>query len=289
MTEPDTPRRSFWQVARTPRMVGLLVLFLAAAAVCGWLGMWQIDRAHERGQLAEKQAEAERLDQETAGLGTLLPPQQGFPGDLVGRKTWVEGTYEPDGQLLVVDRVLDGVAGYLVLSPLRVSDDGTGGASWADLSGPPVVPVVRGWVPDTAALDDAALVPPSGTVRVTGYLQVGEATDQGGLPAGQTDAISTAALANQWGPPIYSGYVVLAESDPAQPDAAAGGPALLPRPTLSGSEGLNLQNAFYAIEWFVFGGFALLLWVRLVRDEASGRKGISELDPDAIDPEGVDA
>ncbi|ROS78989.1 cytochrome oxidase assembly protein ShyY1 [Cellulomonas sp. PhB143] len=266
-------------------MVGVLLLLLLAAAVCARLGVWQIDRAQERGELAEKQAAAERTSDGPEGLGTLLPPQQGMPGDLVGRSAWVEGSYEPDGQLLVADRVLHGENGFLVLSPLRVSDDGTGGASWADLSGPPVVPVVRGWVPQDVVGDDGAvlpsaaaeLAPPAGPVRVTGYLQAGEATGDGGLPAGQTDAISTAALANSWGPPIWSGYVVLSSSDPGQVAAEDGGPALLGRPTLSGGEGLNLQNAFYALQWFVFGGFAVALWVRLVRDEASGRRGIAQI------------
>jgi surfeit locus 1 family protein len=29
---------------------------------------------------------------------------------------------------------------------------------------------------------------------------------------------------------------------------------------------LNLLNVFYAIEWVIFGGFAIYLWYRLVRD-----------------------
>src|SRR5690606_18643358 len=68
----------------------------------------------------------------------------------------------------------------------------------------------------------------------------------------------------------YSGYLVLRSSDPEQPPAADGGPAQLPRPTIEGGTGLNLQNLFYALQWWVFGGFAVLLWVRLVRDEAAG-------------------
>src|SRR5690606_31769991 len=52
--------------------------------------------------------------------------------------------------------------------------------------------------------------------------------------------------------------------------AARGGPAQLPRPTIEGGTGLSRQNLFYARQWWVFGGFAVLLWVRLVRDEAAG-------------------
>ncbi|WP_286218368.1 SURF1 family protein [Paraoerskovia sediminicola] len=288
LDETTTARRGFWSVATRPRMIALLVIFLVAAGVCARLGIWQIDRAQERGELAEKQAAAELTSAGPVGLGTVLPPQSGFPGELVGRQAWVEGTYETDGQLLVVDRVLDGVPGSLVLTPLRVSDDGTQGESWADLSGRPVLPVVRGWVPGdvtVADLDGPALAPPSGTVRLTAYLQAGEAAGDGGLPEGYTDAISTATLANAWGPPIYSGYGVLVTSDPEQVAASDGGPALLPRPTVSGGEGLDLRNAFYALQWFLFGGFAVALWVRLVKDEASGRKGITDLEvPDPAEP-----
>lgn len=269
MPEPTAPR-SFWAVARQPRVVGLLVLLLVAAAVCARLGVWQLDRAQQRAELAAQHEAAELEAAGPEGVGVLLPPQSTFPGELVGRQAWVEGEYDAEGQLLVEGRALDGRTGYLVLTPLHVTDDGTQGASRADLSGAPVLPVVRGWVESPDAR--AALDPPDGVVRLTGYLQASEAAGQGGSAPGRTDAISTGELVNAWGGPIYSGYLVLLSSDPAQPSAADGGPAQLPRPTIEGGTGLNLQNLFYALQWWVFGGFAVLLWVRLVRDEAAGGK-----------------
>ncbi|MBD5786837.1 SURF1 family protein [Cellulosimicrobium terreum] len=249
-------------------MIGLLLVFLLAAAVCARLGVWQLDRAQQRADLAAEHAAAETASAGPEALGVLLPPQTTFPGELVGRQAWVEGEYDAAGQLLVAGRSLDGEQGYLVLTPLQVSDDGTGGASWADLSGPPVLPVVRGWVPTP---DDAsALEVPDDVVRLTGYLQASEAAGEEMLPPGQTDAIATGELVNAWGGPIYSGYLVLVSSDPPQPAAQDGGPAPLPRPTIEGGTGLNLQNLFYALQWWVFGGFAVLLWLRLVRDESAG-------------------
>ncbi|MFF2621892.1 SURF1 family protein [Oerskovia jenensis] len=276
MSDQAPSRPGFWAVARSPRMIGFLLLFLLAAGVCGRLGVWQLDRAYERAELAEQHEVAEAEAAGPEGLGVLLPPQSTFPGELVGRQAWVEGEYEPEGQLLVAGRALDGRTGYLVLTPLRVSDDGTRGASWADLSGPPVVPVVRGWVPAADAADAAALEVPTGEVRLTAYLQASEAAGTGGLPEGQTDSISSAALANAWGNPIYGGYLVLMESDPAQVSAADGGPHLLPRPTIEGGNGVNVQNAFYALQWWIFGLFAVALWVRLVRDEAAGGRKRSD-------------
>ncbi len=262
---PQQDRPTFATYVRTafaPRMLLLLVLFLAAATVCARLGVWQIDRAQERGQIAAKH-EAEEATQTTpVELGEVFAPQSSFPGALVGKRVRVTGEFEPVGQMFVEGRVHDGELGYLVLTPMRVTDDGSNGQSWAGLSGPPTLPVVRGWVPSV----DDAYSPPQGPVELTGYLQASEAVALGTVAPGVTDSISSGALANQWDGPIYSGYLVQSVSDPVG-DAAV---SALPRPTIEGGTGLNLQNLFYAIQWWVFGGFALALWVRLVGDEARG-------------------
>lgn len=280
---PDTPpsapeRPTAGAVARTalqPRMLVLLLVFLAAAAVCVRLGVWQLERAYERGEQASRHAVAEETGA-VPPLGDLLAPQQTFRGELVGARGTVTGEFE-DGQLFVEQRVHDGQAGYLVLTPLRVSDDGTGGASWAGLSGAPVLPVVRGWVAEPGA----GYVPPRGEVEVTGYLQASEAVALGLVGEGVTDSISSPLLVGEWGGPVYSGYLVLAASDPA-PDPAI---ALLDRPSLP-DEGVNLQNLFYALQWWIFGLFAIGLWLRMVLDEtrggaADGFEGWEALQPPA--------
>lgn len=256
-------------------MLLMLVLFLAAATVCARLGVWQIDRAQERGEMSAKH-EADEAELGTATeLGDVLAPQATFPGALVGKQVRVTGEFEPDGQLFVEGRVLNDELGYLVLTPLRVIDDGTAGESWAQLSGVPVLPVVRGWVAEPGDFE-----PLTGEVEVTGYLQGSEAVELGMVGANVTDSISAGALANRWGGPIYSGYLVQATSDPA----GDGSVLVLPRPTIEGGTGLNMQNLFYAIQWWVFGGFALALWIRLVRDEtrggsADGFEGFEALQP----------
>ncbi|MCK9792510.1 SURF1 family protein [Isoptericola sp. 4D.3] len=293
MPSPQPVRRSFWAVAVQPRMIGILLLFLLAAAVCGRLGVWQLDRAYLRAELAAQQEAAEQAARGPEALGDLLPPQTSFPGELVGTEAWVTGEYETEGQMLVAGRSLDGRTGYLVLTPLRVVDDGTGGASWESLSGPPVLPVVRGWV-DSPTPGDVALDVPDGEVRVTGWLQASESVQEGGEPLPENpggpplvDSVATGALVNSWGGPIYSGYVVLTSSEPAQTAAADGGPAPLPRPVLEGSDGVNLQNLFYALQWWVFGLFAVVLWVRLVRDEAAGARRGRTHDDGSDDPVGT--
>ena len=99
---------------------------------------------------------------------------------------------------------------------------------------------------------------------MTGYLQASEQAGTG-VADGQTDAISSAELLNSWGGPIYTGYLVVVVVGPG----AVGAVALLDPPTKPGA-GLNIQNLAYAAQWWIFGAFAVLLWLRLVRDEARG-------------------
>lgn len=237
------------RAAVRPRMLVILVLLLAAAALCARLGVWQLDRAQVRGASAEARHTAELVAAPPVALDTVFQPQTSFTGMLVGRKVAVTGTYDAAGQLLVPDRAHDDQVGYLVLTPLRVASGDS-----------PVLPVVRGWVESPSDAD----VPPAGTVDVVGYLQASEEAGSG-VVDGQTEAISSPELLNAWGGPIYTGYLVVSSSDPAQ----SADVALLDPPTKPGS-GLNIQNLAYAAQWWIFGAFAVLLWLRLVRDEARG-------------------
>ncbi|KQR17826.1 hypothetical protein ASF78_06105 [Cellulomonas sp. Leaf334] len=248
------------RAAVRPRMVVLLVLLLAAAALCARLGAWQLDRAQVHGAAAAERHTAELVAAAAVPIDDVLVPQTTFTGDLVGRKVVVTGTYDAGGQLLVTGRAHDGTTGLLVLTPLTTTDGS-------------VLPVVRGWVATPADAD----TPPAGTVDVTGYLQASEQAGTG-VADGQTDAISSAELLNSWGGPIYTGYLVVSASDPAQSDAVT----LLDPPTKPGA-GLNIQNLAYAAQWWIFGAFAVLLWLRLVRDEARG-SGLSPAEDVAAAP-----
>ncbi|WP_249667322.1 SURF1 family protein [Cellulomonas fengjieae] len=240
------PPTTLLRAAVRPRMLLLLVVLLTAAALCARLGAWQLDRAQVHGAATAERHAAELAAAPAVPIDDVLEPQTTFVGDLVGRKVAVSGSYDATGQLLVTGRAHDGTTGLLVLTPLRTPD----GA---------VLPVVRGWVATPADAD----APPAGSVDVTGYLQASEQAGAG-VRDGQTDAISSAELLNSWGGPIYTGYLVL-----STPEPAPGGPALLDPPTKPGT-GLNIQNLAYAAQWWIFGGFAVLLWLRMVRDEARG-------------------
>lgn len=250
--KPPRPRlRELLSAARTRRMLGLLALIVVAAIVCARLGAWQIDRAFERADAAAAAEAALLSDAPPESLTEVLTPGAHVMGTMVGHPMEVTGTFDESGQYLVPDRVVDGEAGYLVVTPLEVASTG----AW--------LAVVRGWSPDT---DVPAA--PTGTVTVTGSITAGEAYEPLALPAGQTDSISPAYFAGVWGLPIYNAYLV--------PDAAAtaglGGLGVVPAPQLDGGTGVDLRNLAYAIEWYVFGAFALVVWYRLVREEALMRR-----------------
>lgn len=253
---PKVTLSEFGKSALTLRMITLFIGLVVVAVVCVRLGAWQLDRASERAQQqADSQAAAE-ANQTPQPISEVLNPGETFIGAVENQRVVVRGEYEAEGQLLVPDRILDGVTGFGVITPLRVDSA--------------VLPVLRGWV----ATPEDAVPPPTGPVEVVGVLRPSEGMNPANLPQGQVPRISSADLVNRWGGPIWTGYVLLEKSDPAQEtsgqEASGGGIQILPLPPAEDA-GLNLQNLAYAFEWWIFGGFFALLWVRSVRDHARRR------------------
>jgi cytochrome oxidase assembly protein ShyY1 len=276
--EGVTGRRSdFLRAALAPRLIGIFVLLLAAAVICVRLGAWQLDRAAIRGAAEAEQAHAERLAADPVPLEDVLRAQTSFTAEELGRSVEVTGTFVPDQQVLVPDRSVDGHDVDLVVTALRVTRGPDAGA---------MLPVLRGWVPAEAIATDggraapadaataAVLEVPAGERTVTGHLGGSEAAVATDYPDGMVGAISSAELANLWGGPSFSGYLVEFTQTPdgtrATSDAA--GLPHAPPPGMAMDTGLNIQNLAYAVEWVVFGGFALFLWWRMVRDEVTYRR-----------------
>ncbi len=240
----------------TPRWLGGAAVALVAVAVCLWLGSWQLSRFEDRASAHHDPARSAATAPSAAvPLDTVLTTARPTVGtDTVGRAVSATGSYDPAHQLLVPNRTVDGRQGYYVLTPLRTPD----GAA---------VGVVRGWV---AGSPGAAPVPaaPTGSVTVTGRLQAPETSGSdgavlGGLPAGQLGTISPASLVNLLPYRTYDGWVAA--------DTAPAGLTVVPTVQPQGGNGLTLrafQNLGYTLEWFVFAGFVVFMWFRLVRREA---------------------
>ncbi|WP_181139986.1 SURF1 family protein [Streptomyces sp. Ru71] len=233
----------------TPRWWGINVFVLLAIPFCIFMGSWQLSRFEARVD-EHRDAKAEATAGKTEAprpLADLLPVDKATSG----RQATATGHY--DRQLLVPDRELDGRRGYYVLTLLRVD-------------GGKALPVVRGWLPGAADPAEAP-APPAGEVTVTGALQASETpgdngvSAKGGLPAGQTAAISSASLVNLVPYDVYPAWITLNKGDAGMTAVPASAPA---------DTGLDLkafQNLGYTGEWFVFAGFVVFMWFRLLRRE----------------------
>ncbi|WP_179382165.1 SURF1 family protein [Streptomyces sp. SA15] len=233
----------------TPRWWGINVFVLLAIPFCIFMGSWQLSRFEQRVEDHRSAGEQAAVAKREAArpLTELLPVDKAT----VGKQVTASGRYGK--QLLVPDRELDGKSGSYVLTLLH-TDEGK------------ALPVVRGWLPGAA---DPAKAPaaPRGEVTVTGALQASETpgdngvSAQGGLPAGQTAAISAASLVNLVPDDVYDAWVTLDRGDSGMKAVPAAAPA---------DTGLDLkafQNLGYTGEWFVFAGFVVFMWFRLLRRE----------------------
>jgi cytochrome oxidase assembly protein ShyY1 len=233
----------------TPRWWGINVFVLLAIPFCVFMGSWQLSRFEDRMQ--DHRTATERVD--PADRAPARPLDQLLPVDKETSGELVTATGRYGEQLLVPHRELDGKDGFYVLTLLRTD----GGKS---------LPVVRGWLPGTADPDRAPAAP-TGEVTVTGSLQASETPGsngvpvQGGLPAGQTGAISAATLVNLVPDDLYDAWVTLDKGDAGMKAV----PATAPQD--SGLDLKAFQNLGYTGEWFVFAGFVVFMWFRLLRRE----------------------
>jgi cytochrome oxidase assembly protein ShyY1 len=247
------------RTALKPRWLALFALLVVILATFARLGVWQLHVAQDKG-LADALRQAHAT--QPAALDSVLAPHQPFPADGSGRPVTASGRYAADAQLLVGPRRLDGRTGWWVVTPLVVQPSG------ARLA------VVRGFVTDPGA----AGAPPSGTVEVDGSLAPGESpaptpslpAASGEVPAAQAlGSVDLSVLVNRWPGELYNAFVFAQQERPAQTSATVQpGPALerVPPPEVTG--GLKWRNAAYALQWWLFAGFAAFMWFRMVREDA---------------------
>lgn len=251
------------RVALRPRFLGLLALMVVATVVCGLLATWQWDRAHQA--ITDKAAGSAQL----GDLRGVIGVGDAVTNSIVGDTVTAAGTYVPGEQVLVPGRNIDGTEAVLVVSSMFIElEDG----SQARL------PVLRGWLPATeltgqdGQLDPSlAPAPPQGEVEISGRLEASEAAS-GGVVEGVAGEIATPLLVNEWGSPMYSGYVSL--------DEPTGTLRPVPAAESEFSRGLDWQNIGYSLQWVMFGAFFLYLWWRSVRaahlDEVADRREAME-------------
>jgi len=228
------------RLAATPRWItlGLIALIFALAAI--GLGRWQWDRTQDIVG-AEQAARAEAV-----AVETLTEVGEEFDNPLIGRPILASGTYLADQQVAVLSRSVDDRPGVWVLAPLQLTDGS-------------VVAVVRGWAPDITAAPV-----PSGQVEVAGIWHPSERfyRDEPIREDG-VFAISTERLRDKWNLPLRPGFIMVTSQQP-QSDLVP-----VPQTVQTAGAPFPIQNAFYAVQWLVFAGFAGFVYVRWLRMEAS--------------------
>ena len=101
--------------------------------------------------------------------------------------------------------------------------------------------------------------PPTESLDQTGVLLPSEEAAPGLPPPGQLNSVRIPALAQQWSQPLVDGYLVLSSSD-----AAAQG--LEPVPLVLPEGAGRLRNGAYAVQWWIFAAFAVLMAGKIARD-----------------------
>ncbi|NYI05587.1 SURF1 family protein [Allostreptomyces psammosilenae] len=258
-----------YRFLREPRWAAATLLAVAAVVVCLLLGTWQLGRFEDRVDTHQAAENApvttdpipvEEAFADGPDAPYVVPPEAGGNAATAVLAT-VTGRWDPANELLSPGRTVDGQEGFYVLTPLR-TDDGR------------ALVVARGFAPgavDGPAADSVPPVTDDAPVTLTVRLERSEegstaGAAAGGLPDGQIAAVSTAAMINMLPYPLYDGWASATEP--------ADGLLAVPYEAPAGT-GLDLrafQNLGYTAEWFIFAGFVVFMWFRVVRREGELRR-----------------
>ncbi|WP_270886251.1 SURF1 family protein [Pedococcus sp. 5OH_020] len=258
------------RTALKPRWLSLFVLLVAIIVTFTQLGLWQLHVAQDKGLVdALRKAHEAR----PVLIDAVIRPHVPFPNPQSGRAVTAAGTYAGGQQLLVGPRRLQGRTGYWVLTPLDVRETG------ARLA------VVRGFVTDPTH----PLAAPTGPVSVDGSLAPGEspgpqAPRVPGWPQEPLGSVDLSVLVNRWSGDLYNAFVFAQTERSADGTAIASPPGLQRVPPPEVTAGLKWRNAAYALQWWLFAGFAAFMWFRMVRDDAA-RDSSEPREPAAAVPE----
>ena len=231
------------------RWVALLIFVAVLGSTFVALGEWQLRRLDER-----KERNATTVVNEQA---PVRPFAEVFNKPITDADQWLRvearGTFDPDHQFVVRYRSNADDTGYEVVTPLRTS------AGW--------VLVDRGFVAvDRAAgIPAVAPPPPAGEVRVVGHVRRNEQGRRSAVQpvGGQIRLVNSAALQTALPYPVRDGYIGLLTVEPPQ---VGGFQPVLP-PELSDG-----PHFWYAVQWFMFTGLALLGIVVFIRSDIVARR-----------------
>jgi surfeit locus 1 family protein len=225
-----------------PRLLPALAAIVFVALFIR-LGLWQLHKAEA------KQALQDQFDSHLTATPVALPEEIGNPEEWRYRRVKVQGTFDTQYQILLDNQVENGVAGYHVITPLRIAGNDR------------AILVNRGWIPAPA---EHSVVPevttPPGMQEVTGSLW---------LPSSKIFALEAPTASTQW-QPVWQNmdmdrylksvplklYPLVVRLDP---DSSAGGFIRnWPRPAARIETHLG-----YAYQWFGFAATLIAIYLVL--------------------------
>lgn len=228
-----------------------LLATLAGVALTAWLGLWQLDRAHQKIALQtalESRARLPPLDSRSLPRTAAAAEEQNFRPVLVAGR-WLSGR-----TVFLDNRQMDGKAGFFVVTPLLIE-----GGSHAVL-------VQRGWAPrnfsDRAALPQVET--PPGPVLVAGRVAPSPSRlyEFAGAASGPIrQNLDVSAFARESGLTLLP--LTIVQQDGPGSGAAGDGLARHWPPPAS-----DVQKHYgYAFQWFAMAtGLALFyVWHRFIR------------------------
>jgi surfeit locus 1 family protein len=225
----------------------LITAFLIAAAVCARLGVWQLNRLHDR-----RASNAVALAARSAPV--VLLTGDVIDSNVINRRVRATGHYDHAHDIVLRGQVYRGVPGVEIVSPL-VLDGATQTA----------VLVNRGFVPapDAVTFDPTTLEEP-GKQTVEGIALPVDTSSGVPLRRGSLTTwsrLELGALEAQLPYRVYPFYIRQA------PDSTARRfPRRLDPPALDDGPHLN-----YAIQWFAFAGMAVIFGGIMVRLKRGNR------------------
>ena len=221
------------------------VVVVVLAYGCYLLGRWQFHRLHDR-EAANSQIRL-NLGEEPVPVGRVLSPGRPSPQDAEWRRVSATGTYLPAKTVVIRYQTRQGASGVDVVTPLRT----TAG---------PLLLVDRGWMQtDNVGVDAVRTpAPPSGTVKVLGWVRADGTGDATTVTDRSARAVSSTAIAKILDGPVYGGFVDAERETPA-PDTPL---VKAERPDL----GIG-PHFFYGLLWWFFGVLAVFGFFYLAYDE----------------------